>query len=399
VIPRNVTRDDVGECLGLLAIEIDSPEGYQSMTLFLSNDDVAKVLTMEDAIAALEESYRLLNTGEAVCVPRVDVEIPTSDPNKMYQWGDMKGGSTKGYFAIRIKSDVIYEQEYNGVITQERYCMKPGLFCGLIFLTSTDNGEPLAFINDGVLQHMRVGADGGIGVKHLSRENARVVGMLGSGGMARTHMDAFICVREIERLQVFSPTPANREAFAEEVRKKHGIEVIVCDQPRDVYKGADILAGVTDSALPVIEGAFVEPGTHITNVGAGGHPDDATLAKVDVYLRFGDASVPWGYSREDVDGGNFVYAARPDFNANLKLNRTGKRAHVPKLPDRMITLNDIQSGTNRGRTAASQITYSERGNTQGAQFFAAAGMVYEKSKALGLGPEIPTEWLLQDIRD
>ncbi len=369
------------------------------MTLFISNDDVAKVLTMSDVIAALEESYRLLNSGEAVCVPRVDVEIPTSDPNKMYQWGAMKGGSTRGYFAVRIKSDVIYEQEYNGAVTQERYCVKPGLFCGLIFLTSTENGEPLAFINDGVLQHMRVGADGAIGVKCLSRADSRVVGMLGSGGMARSHMDAFMCVRGIEKLQVYSPTRANREAFADEMRKKHKIEVVVCDAARDVYRGAHILAGVTDSAVPVIKGEWVEPGTHIVNVGAGGHPDDATLAKIDVYLRFGSASLPWGAQDAATDGGNLAYAARPHFNADLKLNRTGKRAHVPKLPDRMITLKDIEEGTARGRTAASQITYSERGNIQGAQFFAAAGLVYERAKALGLGREIPTEWLLQDIRD
>src|SRR6267142_1203722 len=81
----------------------------------------------------------------------------------------MEGGSTAGYFAIRMKSDVVYETEYNGAVTQEKYCSRPGLFCGLILLTSIENGEPLAFINDGVLQHMRVGGDGGIGVKYMAR--------------------------------------------------------------------------------------------------------------------------------------------------------------------------------------------------------------------------------------
>lgn len=52
-----------------------------------------------------------------------------------------------------------------------------------------------------------------------------------------------------------------------------------------------------------------------------------------------------------------------------------------------------------GRTSRQQITYSERGNIQGAQFFAVAGRVYELAKEKGLGREIPTEWLLQDIRD
>src|SRR3954471_17127336 len=135
------------------------------MTLIINNDDVGKVLTMADTIAALETAYRQVAAKEAVCRPRIDIRIPTSDPTKNYQWGTMEGGSTAGYFAIRMKSDVTFQTEYNGVVTEEKYCTRPGLFCGLILLTSIENGELLAFLNDGHLQHMRVGADGGIGVK------------------------------------------------------------------------------------------------------------------------------------------------------------------------------------------------------------------------------------------
>ena len=56
-------------------------------------------------------------------------------------------------------------------------------------------------------------------------------------------------------------------------------------------------------------------------------------------------------------------------------------------------------GKVRGRTSADQITYSERGNLQGAQFYAVAGKVYEAARRLGLGREIPTAWFLQDIRN
>ena len=118
---------------------------------------------MEITMNALDQAYRELTRREAVCRPRIDVQIPTKDSTKIYQWGTMEGGSTSGYFAIRMKSDVIYEQEYQGAITQEKYCVRPGRFCGLILLNSIENGEPLALINDGYLQHMRVGADSGIG--------------------------------------------------------------------------------------------------------------------------------------------------------------------------------------------------------------------------------------------
>src|SRR5919106_5013404 len=196
------------------------------MTLILNNDDVKQVLTMKITMNALDQAYQELTRQEAVCRPRIDIQIPTQDPNKIYQWGTMEGGSTSGYFAIRMKSDVIYEQEYQGAITQEKYCVRPGRFCGLILLNDIQNGEPLALINDGYLQHMRVGADSGIGVKYMAREDAEVIGMIGSGGMARMHADAFFHARKIKRIQVYSPTKTHGEQYAKQTSDRLGIEVI-----------------------------------------------------------------------------------------------------------------------------------------------------------------------------
>jgi ornithine cyclodeaminase/alanine dehydrogenase-like protein (mu-crystallin family) len=368
------------------------------MTLIINNQEVEKVLTMEDTIGALEKSYLQLAAGEAVCRPRIDIRIPTSDPARNYQWGTMEGGSTAGYFAIRMKSDIIYETEYNGAVTQEKYCMRPGLYCGLILLTSIENGELLAFINDGYLQHMRVGADGGIGVKYLANQDAEVVGILGSGGMARTHMAAFMHVRKIEKLQVFSPTRENRERFGREMAAKYNIEVKVCNRPEDVYKGAHILAALTDSAVEITDGTLLEKGTHIVTVGGSGKPDPESLKRVDVYLRFGDTPAPVGHPELATDAEHVGYEARPQQN-KFGDGRQSRRKHGNSLPDRRITLADLVSGRVKGRTSPDQITYSERGNLQGTQFHAVAGKVYELAKQAGLGREIPTEWFLQDVRD
>ena len=368
------------------------------MTLIINNHDVEQVLTMEDTLAALEDAYLQLARKEAVCRPRIDLRIPTSDPTKNYQWGTMEGGSTSGYFAIRMKSDVIYESEYNGVVTQEKYCTRPGLFCGLILLTSVENGEPLAFLNDGHLQHMRVGGDGGIGVKYMANEDAEVVGILGSGGMARTHMQAFTRVRTIKKLQVFSPTKANREQFGREMAAKYNIDVQVCDRPEDVYKGAHIVAALTDSAVEVTNGSHLEKGAHIVVVGGTGRPDDVSLAKIDVYLRFGDTPAPTGHPELATDAEHIGYEARPQQH-KFGDGRRDRRKHSNMLPDRRVTLADLVAGKVKGRSSPDQITYSERGNLQGAQFHAVAGKVYERAKRAGRGREIPTEWFLQDIRD
>ena len=362
--------------------------------LIIGNDDVRKLLTMEEVIEALEASYRALVTKEAVCRPRVDIRIPTSQPGKTYQWGTMEGGSTAGYFATRIKSDVVFDREYAGATTQEKYCSRPGLFCGLVFLTSTENGEPLAIINDGVIQHMRVGGDGAIGVKYLARKDAEVVGMLGSGGMARAHVESIRCVRTIRKILVFSPTRANREAFAREMSAAHGIEVVACDAPEQVYRGAHIVAGLTDSSVPVMDGRHLERGAHLVNIGGGGWPDAESLKRVDVYLRFGNTPDPIGREGLGLSDEYLTWAARPG-----EATKSRKRSHGVALPDKLVYLADLIEGRHPGRTSDDQITWSERGNLQGAQFFAAAGKVYEKARAAGLGREIPTEWLLQDIRD
>jgi ornithine cyclodeaminase/alanine dehydrogenase-like protein (mu-crystallin family) len=276
--------------------------------------------------------------------------------------------------------------------------MKPGLFCGLILLTSIENGEPLAIINDGVLQHMRVGADGGIGVKYMAREDAEVVGMLGSGGMARTHMQAFNAVRTIKKLQVFSPTKANREKFADEIRHRYNIEVQVCDKPEDIYRGAHIVAALTDSAVSVTDGSLLEKGAHIVVIGGSGKPDNKALERVDAYLRFGDSPAPTGHPELATDAEHLGYVARPT-QPNFGDGRKRGRAHGVALPGKRITLADLLSGKAKGRTSPDQITYSERGNLQGAQFYAVAGKVYEEVKKRGLGHEIPTSLFLQDIRN
>ena len=61
------------------------------MTLILNNDDVKSVLTMKETMDALEKAYRELARKEAVCRPRIDIQIPTKDPRKIYQWGTMEG--------------------------------------------------------------------------------------------------------------------------------------------------------------------------------------------------------------------------------------------------------------------------------------------------------------------
>lgn len=370
------------------------------MTLLLSNDDVAQTVTMGDALAALEQSYADLANADAVCRPRIDIRIPTGEGDRVYQWGTMEGGSARsGYFAIRMKSDIIYEQERAGTRTQEKYCLRPGLYCGLVFLFRVRNGEPVAIINDGRLQHMRVGADTGIGVKYAAAPDASRIGMLGSGGMARTHLESITLVRDIRSLKVFSPTAANRESYAAEMAERYGIEAVAVDDAREVYRDVDILCGCTDDAGEVIRGEWLEAGTHVTCV--GGRPDRLTYGRVDTWLRLGTAPAPRGHEDWRTGEENLVYAAQPDAGV-WRRHAADRRSRRPPTEDdraRLVHLEDLLSGRAAVRTAPAAITYSERGNIQGSQFHAVAALAYEAAVSKSLGHELPKEWFLQEIRD
>ncbi len=364
--------------------------------LLIDNDAVRAVLTPAMTIAALERAYGDLARGEAVCRPRIDIRIPTSDPARCYQWGTMEGGSTAGYFAIRMKSDIVLEQEYAGVRTQEKYCGEPGRYCGLVFLFEIESGLPVAMLNDGYLQHERVAADGAIGARLMAREDARALGMLGSGGMARSHVAALVGVRPIERLRIFSPTREHRERFAREVVERHGIDARAVDDPREASRGADILAACTDSAVPVIRGDWLEPGMHVISV--GGRPDDAARSRFDRTLRLGTAPAPVGRPELGTSDEYLGYLARAD-DPRWSRMRGGTRAPRVTGDGSDVMYADVIAGRAVARRSRDEITYSERGNVQGVQFYSVASMVYAEVIKRGLGRELPTAWFLQDIRN
>src|SRR5215471_7383980 len=182
--------------------------------LLLSNSDVIQVLDMRTTLAALDGVFHEMARGDAVGMGRIDLYVPSEQQTApFYRWAVMTGGSRKdGYVCARMLSDMASWPREHGKIRENKYARKPGTFCGLLFLFSVKDATPVAMINDGYLQHMRVGGGAGLGVKYLSSADAKTVGMIGSGGMARTYLDAFLNVRSIAKVKVYSPNADNARA-------------------------------------------------------------------------------------------------------------------------------------------------------------------------------------------
>jgi ornithine cyclodeaminase/alanine dehydrogenase-like protein (mu-crystallin family) len=367
------------------------------MVLFIHNDVVERVLSMTDCIQVQESAFKALEAGGAVHRPRIDMYAPTKRADGYYRWGTMEGWYD-GVFAIRMKSDVItWPQTGNGAWTEEKYCLQPGTFCGIIMLFSSKNGEPLAMINDGVLQHMRVGGAAGIGAKHLARANAESVGMLGSGGMARTFLEAFCAVRPIKHCKVFSPTKKNREDFASEMKEKLGIEITPVDSAREAVLGADILSTATDSMTPTFEAGWLEPGMHIAMLGPCEiSPQVEARCHVKIRQGIGGLKMPvTDRIRMEVGMSPIAWIAGTPEEMHRLPRRTPGSGFGGEYPD----FCDLLYGRTKGRTSDEQITFYHNMGNQGLQFAAVGGLVLQKVCELGLGRSLPTSWFVQDIRD
>src|SRR5215469_12093752 len=179
--------------------------------LLINNADVMKLLDMGLTLEALDGVFHEMVRGDATGLGRMDLYVPSGETQApYYRWAVMTGGSGgDGYVCARMLSDMVSWPREHGKIRENKYARAPGTFCGLLFLFSVHDGTPVAMINDGYLQHMRVGGGAGLGVKYLSREDSQVVGMIGSGGMARTYLDAICHVRKITKVKAYSPNPEN----------------------------------------------------------------------------------------------------------------------------------------------------------------------------------------------
>src|SRR6185503_13572025 len=155
----------------------------QAMIL-LTNEDVEPLLKMPDCIDAIEAAFADLGNGDAVDIPRQDAIVPIGREGAVHDLKTMSGTWPKaGIAAIRLNSDIVTGAVVNGTSRRVKLALSEpgGRYNGQVLLFSTDTGQLLCIVNDGLMQRARVGATSGVAAKYLSRPNAKVLGLLGTG--------------------------------------------------------------------------------------------------------------------------------------------------------------------------------------------------------------------------
>ena len=356
------------------------------MTLILSNDDVDKLLTMQECIDVLEDSYVELAEGRGITRTRSDCITPTShSADAVYGLKSMDGVIPKfGIGAIRINSDIVTFPKKGNNIVREKVPAAPGnRWCGLVLLFSVDNGEPLAIMPDGVMQRMRVGATNGLGIKYLARKDAKTVGILGSGWQAGSQLTAACAVRDIQSIRCFSPNREHREAFAAQMTKTLGVEVRPVEQPEDAIAGADIAMCSSSSLDAIFFEPWVETGMHMTSIKRPEIEMKALLRADRIAIHNNDEKPIQVMTR---DLANAEKAKDNGWNSVGDLDF----AKLPTLPDLIV-------GRAEGRQSDSEITCFLNNIGLGFQFAAAGAVVIRKAKEGGLGHELPTDWFTEDV--
>lgn len=215
------------------------------MALLIDESHVQRLMDLAFALEVVEKAFRKIGLEEATNTPRSRAQ---TDHAHVYA---MLGGA-KGLSALGARLQTTSRKG------------RPGAFLALF---ESKLGELSCLMKAAHLEQLRGGASGALAIRTLSREDSHSVGLLGSGTQARMQLRGAALVRQIKTVRVFSPTRENRESFAREMAHETGLAIQPVDSPAEAVTGADLILLATSAREPILDPAWISPGTHINAMG------------------------------------------------------------------------------------------------------------------------------------
>ena len=316
------------------------------MPLYLTEADVTGLLTMGDAITAVAAGFKALADGQASNVPRTRLQLPNGAFNMM-------SAAAPGLGVMGLKAYGVGGGRRGGFHVQ---------------LSSIETGELLAIMEASALGQIRTGAASGVATRHMARDDASTVGVIGAGYQSRSQLEAVCRVRDIARIKVFSPTKTRRDAYALEMGERLGVEAAAVGDAETCVRDSDIVLVITSASEPVIQGEWIAPGTHVNAAGA----NSRTRRELDVEaVRRANVIVVDDIAQAETECGDLLSAVEAG---------AVRWEHVRGLAE-------VVGGVTPGRKSPSDVTLFE---SQGIALedIAVAKHVYEQAKLQGVGVEL-----------
>lgn len=221
--------------------------------LVISEGDVRNLLSVADCIEAVERAMRAVSSGDILVPPRIIT--PLIDES--------------GFFAVMpgsTSAPPVYGAKVVSLHPTNPSKDLPAIQ-GFVTLFDHFTGSPVSVIAGAELTAVRTAAASALATRMLAREDARTHGILGTGKLARTHIDAIAAVRELEAILVWGRNAEKAERLAGEAAERTGARVIATADPAEAA-ACDIVSTVTGASKPILKGEWISKGSHINLVGA-----------------------------------------------------------------------------------------------------------------------------------
>jgi len=346
------------------------------MALLIRANEVNGILSLEEAIEAVEAGFREFGRNPELNAPRRRIMTPDGVRVSVHPGGVPSLGGI-GLLAhaehVAVSKEVQTYHSMGGPVTvlfDVKDASLMAILVGRVGLADLPAERPTP---------IRTAATSAVGTRRLAREDSKVLGIIGAGGEAKYHLLAFSKVRQFTLAKVYCRTESTRLEFCRSMRKLVPFEVRPASSARQAIAGSDLVLTATNSNLPVFDGEWLEPGTHVTSIMGGniglvkaGVAQSKRRELDDVSIRRSDVIVV--NSRDQAiqdEQGDLFDPVQAGF---LSWDRVGE-------------LGDLLNGKIPGRTGAQQITLFKNNAGQGVADVAVACKIYRLARAKGLGIE------------
>jgi alanine dehydrogenase len=309
------------------------------MTRILAESEVKDLVDLEGAMAAFEKLFAQQARGEVVAFP--PQHLMAGGANMQIRSGNLAGDHRMG---VRIAT---------------------GTNNPAFALVMELDGRPIAFMGY-PFSETRLNASVGLGIDKMAAPGAARITILGAGVRALGLLEAACAVRQVESIQVYSPTAEHRTRFAPEAERALEVPVRAVDDPEAAVRDADITIVMTNSRTPALLGAWLPNECLVVSAGTRTEVDE------DVYRRAGLIVTT---SREQELGGG---QASEDWTL-VRMTRSGE----VKLDD-IVELGQVVAGNVTPQGGVSVYREPQGGFTD----IALAALAFERAVELGRGTEL-----------
>ncbi len=207
--------------------------------LYITEAQVREHLAMGECVRLMRDTFAALRDGAAMNQPRRRLFLPTGSVLHSMAGAIGKYFGTK-FYSANPKSGAHF----------------------FFFLFNADTARPLAQFEANYLGQIRTGAASGYATDVLASPDASTLAIIGSGFQAETQLHAMRAVREFKEVRVWSRNRDKRERFSAEHK------VWATETAEEALRGADVVVTATWAKDPVLESAWIAPGTHVNAMGS-----------------------------------------------------------------------------------------------------------------------------------